>query len=158
MPSERVQYRGWQAAAAEKRRLAFLTQLLRIASICHLHRECSMLSMAESPSLIGRQYHGRSPHALRHHFISGPRAMRETLRSKFCPSLRHLLTDNVRPPKQYRGALLSLHNEAVEAFVARLEPNRVLGQLSSSSLRLRLCSPILPALPCHSFTRASVRR
>ena len=84
--------------------------------------------------MVGDLYPEASMHSIAT-FYSGPRDLRETLRSRFGSSVKYLLTNGIILLMHARSVLQSLHTEAVVAVIAELEPRRVLGQLLSSQFR-----------------------
>ena len=64
----------------------------------------------------------------------------ETLLSKLWSFFRNLLIDDVRPPKQHRSALRSLHIEAVNTFIAEVGASKILDHPPSISKTLLTCS------------------
>ena len=57
---------------------------------------------------------------------SGTRSMKETLQSRFLPSVSHLLTGGTTNPASYRTSLIDLHTSAVRDAISHLAPNPVL--------------------------------
>lgn len=105
---------------------------LRMSSVSHLHRECSMLPVKESLELLSNQYLTgalRSEHPVYSLMIAdpGPRRIRDTLRSKVGTNVEHLLVDGIMTQDLYSASIRSLHTEAVSRAIAEAGPNRVLG-------------------------------
>ena len=57
---------------------------------------------------------------------SGHRSMKQTLQSRFLPSVSHLLTNGRTDPATYRASLADLHTSAVQAAISQLEKDPVL--------------------------------
>ena len=57
---------------------------------------------------------------------SGIRSMKETLQSRFLPTIDHLLTNGTTDPTTYKTSLKDLHTSAVRDAISQLAPNPVL--------------------------------
>ena len=103
----------------------------KMASVSHLHCETEVLPVANSLSLLCRQFLASSLRPLHPCFPlvtqeRGPRAMKHTLQSRFLPSVEHHLVDGSLPPGSYPATLRALHSEAVASAIGSADPNRVL--------------------------------
>ena len=103
----------------------------KMASVSHLHSETEILPVADSLSLLCRQFLASALRPSHPSFplvnqTRGPRPMKHTLQSRFLPSINHHLVDGSLPPDSYPSTLKSLHSEAVASAIDSADPNRVL--------------------------------
>ena len=105
----------------------------KMANLHHLHAETKTLPVREELDLLCKQYLAsslRTAHPSHQQVISepGPRADRRvgTLRSKFLPSIQHLLTNGITPPSDYKCILKELHTSSVQSYLHSAPPNKVL--------------------------------
>lgn len=105
----------------------------KMASASHLHSETEILPISDSLSLLCSQF---LLSALRPDHPSfpvvthgpGPRNMKQTLQSRFLPSIaQHLTMDGTSPAASYRQNLKTLHTAAVRDSIDATPPNRILG-------------------------------
>ena len=111
--------------------LRIATGCVKMSSISHLHAETKVLPVKEHLSLLCSQELAKSLQPSHPSFNtvtspSGPRNMKQTLQSKFLPTVAPYLVDGSLPPQNYRSTIKSLHTEAVAAALAAADPNPLL--------------------------------
>ena len=94
------------------------TGCVKMSSIDHLHAETQVLPVVNHLSLLCSQYLARTlqPNHPSHHITSsdsGPRRIKQTLQSKFLPSVSPFLSNRTLPPEEYEPTVQSLHTNAV---------------------------------------------
>ena len=102
-----------------------------MASVSHLHSEAEVLPVADSLSLLCRQFLSSSLRPQHPCFpivtqAMGPRQMKHTLQCRFLPSISHHLVNGALPPATYPSTLKALHSAAVTSAIASADPNKVL--------------------------------
>ena len=98
-----------------------------MASTAHLHAESQTLPIEPHLSLLCSQFLARALQPSHPSFPtvtapSGPRSIRNTLQSRFIPSVSPLLTDGVMPPSNFKLALADLHTTAVQTSLNSAPP------------------------------------
>ena len=112
--------------------LRIATGCVKMSAIDHLHTETKLLPVADHLSLLSSQFLARAlqPHHPSYSTVSspsGPRSMKNTLQSRYLPSVAPHLVGDALPPVNYRNTIQCLHTEAVANAIASQAPNRVLG-------------------------------
>ena len=111
---------------------------MRIATGCHqrasqghLHAETQLLPVSSSLGMLCSQYLAsalRPPHPSPSIVTqsSGPRTIKQTLQSKFLPSINQYLTDGITPPDEYQAIVNEIHTQAVQDAILNQPPNPIL--------------------------------
>ena len=115
----------------QNRCLRLATGCHAAAAIDHLHAETAVLPVGDHLHLLSSQYLAR---ALQSHHPSndvvnvdrGPRACKQTLRSKCLADVEPYLTDGVMRVGDYKRAIDGIHTKVVSDAIDRHEPNHVL--------------------------------
>ena len=111
--------------------LRVATGCVKMTDIGHLHSETSVLPVRDHLSLLSSQFLARCliPSHPSHSIVtapSGPRNMKQTLQSRFLPTVAPYLTNGTLPPTTFKATLKSLHTSAVSSTISSRPPNRVL--------------------------------
>ena len=108
---------------------------MRMTNIGHLHAEASVLPVSDHLSLLSSQFLARCliPSNPSHQIVTAPsglRQMKNTLQSRFLPTVSPHLINGIVPPDSYRATIQSLHTSAVSSVISSRPHNRVLGEPS----------------------------
>ena len=135
-----------QIQRIQNRALRIATGCHTASTVSHLHQEAKFAPVGDHLNMLAKQHLASClrPSHPSHAVVkapSGPRSMKETLKSKFLPALQpHLDNDGNIDPANYNNVKNAIHTESVARSISSFEPNRLLGTLpppiSTSESRL----------------------
>ena len=117
----------------QNRCLRLCTGCHSATAVSHLHSEAEVLPVEEHLHLLSDQYLARAlqPQHINHADVStdsGPRRMKETLRSKCYHTIEQFVgASGVVAAADYRRTIVDIHTKVVGDTISNYPPNRVLG-------------------------------